>query len=92
MRLRPQALSVNQTRAKQGAKEIVLLGQNVSSYKYIDDNDRTWTLVELIEEIAKIPEIIRIRYITSHPIDITQELINLHQKSNTKGLFYRINI
>ena len=66
--------------AKQGAKEIVLLGQNVSSYKYIDDNNKNWTLVELIEEIAKIPEIIRIRYITSHPIDITQELINLHQK------------
>lgn len=66
--------------AKQGAKEIVLLGQNVSSYKYIDENNKTWTLVELIEEIAKIDEIKRIRYITSHPIDITQQLIDLHKK------------
>lgn len=66
--------------AKQGAKEIVLLGQNVSSYKYIDKNKKTWTLVELIEEIAKIDSILRIRYITSHPRDITQELIDLHKE------------
>ena len=65
---------------KQGAKEIVLLGQNVSSYKYKDENNKIWTLVELIEEIAKIPEILRIRYITSHPRDITQELIDLHKR------------
>ena len=65
---------------KQGAKEVVLLGQNVSSYKYIDDKQKTWTLVELIEEVAKIPDILRIRYITSHPRDITQELIDLHKR------------
>ena len=66
--------------AKQGAKEIVLLGQNVSSYKHIDENNKTWTLVELIEEIAKNNNILRIRYITSHPIDIKQELIDLHKR------------
>ena len=65
---------------KQGAKEVVLLGQNVSSYKYIDDKQKTWTLVELIEEVAKIPDILRIRYITSHPRDITQKLIDLHKR------------
>ena len=64
----------------QGAKEIVLLGQNVSSYKYIDENKKTWTLVELIQEVAKIKNVLRIRYITSHPRDITQELIDLHKK------------
>ena len=63
--------------ADQGAKEIVLLGQNVSSYKFNDKNT-TWTLIELIKSIAKIPQIQRIRYITSHPRDITQELIDLH--------------
>ena len=66
--------------AKQGAKEIILLGQNVSSYKYTDSNGKKWTLVELIEEVANIKEILRIRYITSHPRDITQELIELHKK------------
>ncbi len=64
--------------SKQGAKEIILLGQNVSSYKYIDKNKKIWTLVELIKEIAKIDNILRIRYITSHPRDITQQLIDLH--------------
>ena len=67
---------------RMGVKEIVLLGQNVSSYKYVskdDGNEITWRLVDLIKEIAKIPEIVRIRYITSHPIDITDELIELHK-------------
>ena len=65
-----------------GVREIVLLGQNVSSYKYVskdNGNEITWRLVDLIKEIAKIPEIVRIRYITSHPIDITDELIELHK-------------
>ena len=67
---------------KMGVREIVLLGQNVSSYKYVSKdncNEITWRLVDLIKEIAKIPEIVRIRYITSHPIDITDELIELHK-------------
>ena len=67
---------------KIGVREIVLLGQNVSSYKYVskdNGNEITWRLVDLIKEIAKIPEIVRIRYITSHPIDITDELIELHK-------------
>lgn len=63
---------------KLGAKEITLLGQNVSSYKYTDSTNNKWTLVELIQEVAKIPEVERIKYITSHPIDITQDLIDLH--------------
>ena len=67
---------------RMGVKEIVLLGQNVSSYKYVskdNGNEITWRLVDLIKEIAKMPEIVRIRYITSHPIDITDELIELHK-------------
>ena len=64
---------------KNGVKEIVLLGQNVSSYKYIDENNKNWSLVDLIKEIAKLKNILRIRYITSHPIDITDELIQLHK-------------
>ena len=67
---------------RMGVREIVLLGQNVSSYKYVskdNGNEITWRLVDLIKEIAKIPEIVRIRYITSHPIDITDELIELHK-------------
>ena len=66
-----------------GVKEVVLLGQNVSSYCFEDHVDgsktKTWKLPDLIKEIAKFEEIERIRYITSHPIDITDDLIELHR-------------
>ena len=53
-----------------GVKEIILLGQNVNAYQ--NDNYR---LSDLIIEIEKIPEILRIRYTTSHPKDMTDDLI-----------------
>ena len=67
-----------------GVKEVVLLGQNVSSYCFEDciedGKSKIWKLPDLIREIAKFQEIQRIRYITSHPIDITDELIELHRQ------------
>ena len=54
---------------KNGYKEITLLGQNVNSYK----SDRTFA--ELIEEIAKIEGDFIIRFMTSHPKDVSDELI-----------------
>ena len=56
-----------------GVKEITLLGQNVNAYKY--DN---YKLSDLILEIEKIPEIKRIRYTTSHPRDMTDDLIEVY--------------
>ena len=56
-----------------GVKEITLLGQNVNAYK--NDNYR---LSDLILEIEKIPEIKRIRYTTSHPRDMTDDLIEVY--------------
>jgi len=57
-----------------GVREIVLLGQNVSAYKFVDEN-KTYNLAKLIDEIAKINSIHRIRFTTSHPNDMDQELI-----------------
>jgi tRNA-2-methylthio-N6-dimethylallyladenosine synthase len=57
-----------------GVREIVLLGQNVSAYKFIDGN-KIYKLVNLIDEISKINSIYRIRFTTSHLYDIDQELI-----------------
>jgi tRNA-2-methylthio-N6-dimethylallyladenosine synthase len=57
-----------------GVREIVLLGQNVSTYKFIDGN-KIYKLANLIDEISKINSIYRIRFTTSHPNDIDQELI-----------------
>ncbi len=58
--------------ADNGTKEIILLGQNVSSYK-----DDKVTLAKLIKKIAKINEIMRIRFTTSHPNDFDNELISI---------------
>ena len=58
-----------------GVKEITLLGQNVSAYKFMDGN-KTYNLAKLVSEIAKIDSIHRIRFTTSHPNDMDQELID----------------
>ncbi len=62
--------------ANDGVKEVMLLGQNVNSYKGIDSNGKPITFAQLINEIAKIDGISRIRFMTSHPKDISQELID----------------
>ena len=61
-----------------GAKEIILLGQNVNAWfgKGLDESD--WTFARLIRELSKL-EIERIRYITSHPRDMTDELMRSHK-------------
>jgi len=61
--------------ADNGVKEITLLGQNVSAYKFIDGK-KTYNLARLVDEIAKIESIHRIRFTTSHPNDMDQELID----------------
>ncbi len=62
--------------AENGVKEITLLGQNVNAY-----NDNNVKLSDLIIEIEKIPEILRIRYTTSHPRDMTDDLIEVYKFS-----------
>ena len=58
-----------------GAREIILLGQNVNAY-----NSNGKKLSHLIEEISKIDDLKRIRYTTSHPIDFSDDLIEAHRK------------
>ena len=58
--------------SENGAKEIILLGQNVSSY-----NHNNISLAKLIKKISKIEDIKRIRFTTSHPNDFDEELISL---------------
>ena len=64
---------------QQGAKEICLLGQNVNAF-HGDYRDRTLSLDELIKEVANLSGINRIRYMTSHPVDMTEGLIDAHGK------------
>jgi tRNA-2-methylthio-N6-dimethylallyladenosine synthase len=62
----------------QGVREVTLLGQNVNAYRGLTHDDDTVDLAFLIETIAAIPEIERIRYTTSHPREMTQRLIDMH--------------
>ncbi len=62
--------------ADQGTKEIILLGQNVNAY-----NDKGQKLSKLILEIEKINQIERIRYTTSHPRDMTDDLIDIYKNA-----------
>ena len=63
--------------AKTGAIEICFLGQNVNGYKYTDENGNTYRLSDLIRETAKIPEIMRIRFTSSYPTEMTDDLISM---------------
>ena len=65
--------------AQNGVKEIILLGQNVNAWKDDTNESKAYTLGHLIEDIAKIDEILSIRYTTSHPLDMDLELIKAHK-------------
>ena len=66
--------------AKQGVREVNLLGQNVNAYRGgIDGCDEPADLAALIRAIAQIPEIGRIRYTTSHPLEFSDALIEAHR-------------
>ncbi|WP_131110166.1 tRNA (N6-isopentenyl adenosine(37)-C2)-methylthiotransferase MiaB [Sulfuricystis thermophila] len=62
----------------QGVKEITLLGQNVNAYRGETAEGDTVDLAFLIETLAAIPQLERIRYTTSHPREMTQRLIDVY--------------
>ena len=64
---------------KNGAKEITLLGQNVNAYSF-EGKDKKYKLYDLINALNNIDELKRIRYMTSHPKDMTDDLIEAHRK------------
>ena len=61
-----------------GTKEITLLGQNVNAYKSTS-NGKTFRLSDLINELNSLKELKRIRYTTSHPKDVSRDLIETHK-------------
>ena len=75
---------------EKGSSEVTLLGQNVSSYQssIFKDKERKVQLGDLCKIISKIPQLKRIRYLTSHPNDIDDNLINEHAKNEKLMPFY----
>ncbi len=62
-----------------GAQDITLLGQNVNAYHGEDEDGKICSLGRLIEKLSEFNQIKRIRYMTSHPKDVDDELINAHR-------------
>ncbi len=64
--------------AAQGSREISLLGQNVNAWHGEGLDGRTWNLARLLLELAEIEGVARLRYTTSHPRDMDDDLIAAH--------------
>lgn len=71
--------------ANVGAIEICFLGQNVNGYRYTDKNGKTYCLADIIRETAKIDSVKRIRFTSSYPTEMTDDLIDMF-KSEPKLL------
>ncbi len=62
-----------------GVRELTLLGQNVNAYHGDGPDGRTWGLARLMQALADIPGLLRLRYTTSHPRDMDATLIEAHR-------------
>ena len=76
---------------KNGSKELTLLGQNVNAYLF-KDKDKSYKLSDLILELDKIEELKRIRYTTSHPRDMSDDLIDCYSSSKKLMPFVHLPI
>jgi len=65
--------------ADNGVREITLIGQNVNAYHGEGPDGRSWSLGRLLEHLARLPGITRLRYSTSHPRDVDDSLIAAHR-------------
>jgi tRNA-2-methylthio-N6-dimethylallyladenosine synthase len=73
-----QILAEVERLADGGVREITLIGQNVNAYHGPGDDGTDWTLGRLLRRLAQVPGIDRLRYTTSHPRDMTDDLIAAH--------------
>jgi tRNA-2-methylthio-N6-dimethylallyladenosine synthase len=64
--------------ASAGAREFTLIGQNVNAYHGVGPDGRTAALADLLNLAARIPGVLRLRYSTSHPLDMSEDLIRAH--------------
>ena len=76
---------------KNGAKEITLLGQNVNAYSYTE-NSKEFRISNLIKHLDQFSELERIRYTTSHPRDMTDDLIDCYSSNHKLMPFVHLPI
>ena len=77
---RPAAQVLNEARrlVSRGVREITLIGQNVNAYPGPGPDGTDWTLAQLLRRLAQMSGIARLRYTTSHPRDMLDDLIAAH--------------
>jgi len=77
---RPVSRILDETRdlVERGVREITLLGQNVNAYHGAGPDGSDWSLAKLIWELDKVDGLERIRFTTSHPNDMADDLIEAH--------------
>ena len=76
---------------KNGAKEIILLGQNVNAYSY-KEKSKVYRISDLINKLESYSELKRIRYTTSHPRDMTDDLLECYSTSKKLMPFVHLPI
>ena len=78
--------------ASAGVREITLIGQNVNAYHGFDGRGRAVGLAALIRAVVAVPGIGRVRYMTSHPKDMSDDLIAAHQDVETLAPFLHLPV
>lgn len=91
---RPAAAIIAEARRLivQGAREITLLGQNVNAWHGEAPDGNTWGLGRLIRALAELPGLLRVRYATSHPRDMGDELVAAHRDVPTLMPFLHLPV
>ena len=91
---RPAAAVLAEARrlVAQGAREITLLGQNVNAWHGEAPDGGTWGLGRLLRALAELPGLLRLRYATSHPRDMDDDLIAAHRDVPTLMPFLHLPV
>ncbi len=77
---------------KKGCKEVILLGQNVNAYHGLNQENKETNIAKLIIKLEEIADLSRITYTTSHPRDMNDELINLHNNSTKLNSYLHLPV
>jgi tRNA-2-methylthio-N6-dimethylallyladenosine synthase len=78
--------------AQAGVREVTLIGQNVNAYHGLDEAGRVATLADLLDAVGKVPGVLRLRYTTSHPNDMSEALIDAHRDNPTLAPYLHLPI
>jgi len=78
--------------AASGAREFTLIGQNVNAYHGLDATGQTIALAGLFARAAQIPGVLRLRYSTSHPLDMDEALIRAHAENEKLAPYLHLPI